>query len=82
MQEKACRDIDTHLSNVLWPFEFQIYKRRLNVYVFKKQKMDFIMYSDWNLYEFVLFNVVQNAVKYNKPMDGDIVVILSCKPMK
>ena len=40
------------------------------------------MYADWVLYEYVLFNIVQNSVKFNKPMDGEILIILSLKPKK
>ena len=44
------------------------------------QKFNFELISDWKMYELILFNILQNAVKYNKPMDGDIIIVLSCKP--
>ena len=31
--------------------------------------------NDWKLYELILFNVVQNAVKYNVH-EGDIVIVV------
>lgn len=40
------------------------------------------MVADWKLYELVLFNIVQNAVKYNRNNDGDIVIVLTLKPKK
>lgn len=40
------------------------------------------MVADWKLYELVLFNIIQNAVKYNKSNNGDIVIVLTCKPKK
>ena len=30
INESACSEIEMKLSNVLWPFEYQIYKRRIN----------------------------------------------------
>lgn len=58
IQDKPCVEIETQISNVIWPFEFQIYKKRINVYIFKQQMFDFTMYSDWFLYEHILFNIV------------------------
>jgi K+-sensing histidine kinase KdpD len=40
------------------------------------------MIADWKLYEGILFNLIQNALKYNKPVEGDIVMTITCKPMK
>lgn len=57
-KESPCTEIETKLSNVLWPFEYQIYKRKINVYIFKKQKFDFTMISDWGMYELILFNII------------------------
>lgn len=37
---------------------------------------------DWNLYELILFNIIQNSVKYNQQQDGDICILLSIKPKK
>jgi signal transduction histidine kinase len=40
------------------------------------------METDWSLYELILFNLVQNSLKYNKCYDGDIVIVIKCKPLK
>lgn len=37
------------------------------------------MVADWNLYELVMYNIIQNALKYNKNVDGDIVLTMTCK---
>lgn len=34
---------------------------------------------DWRSYQLILFNIIQNAIKYNHP-EGDLVVLLSCQP--
>ena len=39
------------------------------------------LHADWKQYELILFNVIQNAVKYNT-FKGDIFIIVSCKPVK
>ena len=32
------------------------------------------MIFDQEVYELILYNLIQNALKYNRPFDGDIVV--------
>jgi len=34
---------------------------------------------DWDKYELILFNVLQNAVKYNKNQ-GVILIVIDCTP--
>jgi hypothetical protein len=40
------------------------------------------MIADWYLYEAVLFNIVQNALKYNQSVNGDVVIIQNFKALK
>lgn len=40
------------------------------------------MIADWYLYEAVLFNIVQNALKYNQSVNGDVVIIQNVKSLK
>ena len=40
------------------------------------------IFADWDLYELILFNIIQNSVKYNQLYDGEIAIVISCKPMK
>ena len=54
--------------------------RHINVYVMLTSYFNFQIRADWSMYKLVLFNMVQNAVKYNK-LEGDIVILLSCKPI-
>ena len=37
---------------------------------------------DWSLYELILFNIIQNSVKYNQQQDGDICILMSIKQQK
>jgi len=39
------------------------------------------MIADWTNYQLILFNLIQNAVKYNL-YKGDIVLLLTCRPVK
>ena len=53
--------------NVIWPFEISVFKRNINVYLIQDFNFgsEFLMDSDWMLYEQVLYNVLQNSFKYN-----------------
>ena len=37
--------------------------------------------TDWKCYELILFNILQNAIKFNR-LEGDIVIILKVNPVK
>jgi signal transduction histidine kinase len=74
--------IDDIIFNVLWPFEHFIFKRRHNVHLIKGITQKMKMFADWRLYELVLFNLVQNSIKYNKNFDGDVVIVTRMKPLK
>ena len=68
--------------NVIWPFEHYIFKRRVNVYFIHNLQHQYEMIADWNLYELVMYNIVQNAIKYNKNIDGDIIITMTCKKVR
>ena len=63
--------------NVIWPFEYSVVKRNINVYLI--QDFNFgsqsLMESDWMLYEQVLYNVLQNSFKYNQANYGDVIIV-------
>jgi len=79
---KPISNIEEIIFNVLWPFEHTIFKRRHNIHLITKLEPNISMETDWSLYELILFNLVQNAVKYNKSYDGDVVIAIKCKPLK
>ena len=78
------KDMMSTIWNVIWPFEHFIFKRFLNIYLI--QKFKFLaccqMVADWRLYEASMFNLLQNALKYNKTNYGDVVITQTCKPVK
>ena len=39
------------------------------------------MRQDWDKFQLIIFNILQNAVKYNK-FEGSILIILDCLPVK
>ena len=54
------------IQDVLWPFEMLIVRRRHNVHLMLQIEPSVKLVTDWSLYQLILFNLVQNSVKYNK----------------
>jgi signal transduction histidine kinase len=67
------------LWTVIWPFEHYVFKRRINIFLVMNLQKNKDMVADWNLYELVFYNILQNALKYNKNVDGDIVITMTCR---
>jgi len=66
----------------MFPFELQIETQHINVYtVFTNFTKNYKVKTDWDCYELILFNVFQNAVKYNR-IEGEIVILLTLSPLK
>jgi signal transduction histidine kinase len=40
------------------------------------------MIADWKLYELVMYNILQNALKYNQNINGDVVLTMTCKKVR
>lgn len=59
-----------------------IVRRRHNVHLRLQIDPEIKMIADWGLYQLILFNLVQNSVKYNKARDGDIMILVKCKHLK
>jgi len=67
---------------VVEPFQEKILQEQISVYILHRTEMSKLMvWQDWDRYQLIMFNLIQNAVKYNQ-LKGDIVVILTCKPRK
>jgi len=45
------------VKSVAWPFEMQIKKQRINVYVLHKIPKEANLLLDWKLYELVFYNI-------------------------
>ena len=65
-----------HMFQITFPFIPQILSNNMTVY-FSMQNLlqDWTLYADWSKYELVMFNIMQNAVKYNMP-GGKIIILI------
>ena len=69
-----------HVELVIYPFVSQILANKIRVLVSDQTQMDNVSFvADWKLYELILFNIIQNAVKYNSYL-GVILVVLKVIP--
>lgn len=66
----------------MWPFDYLIQRRKMNVQIIMRTQFKFWMKADWEMYELILFNIIQNSVKYVKYNDDNIIIVLTCKPMR
>ena len=62
----ASSNLEEPLRKVLWAFEHFISRMRINVYLGLNIEANLQVSLDWNLYELILFNIIQNSVKYNQ----------------
>ena len=55
------------ILQVMKPFEDEIQKNNLNFeIIWETEKRSNLITGDWRLYQLVIFNIMQNAVKYNR----------------
>lgn len=57
-----------------------ITSKDLQIFLLKMQKQEFQVKQDWAMYQLILFNIMQNAIKYNRN-HGKIVVQLDFTPV-
>lgn len=74
-------NIENIVQRVIEPFTLQIESRNLRVKVAWRTSARVQMKADWDSYQLVLFNIVQNAVKYNN-IKGDLIVVMNCSPLE
>jgi len=61
---------------VIVPFSTQIKSKKLNVQILRRTSFDLEEYqADWKNFQLCIFNLIQNAVKYNT-YKGDILIII------
>jgi len=76
-----CSDILSRIQEVLYPFELQLFSNHINVYFLQNNNsVGMKVITDWKVYELILFNILQNAVKYNK-IEGDIIIAINIFPL-
>ena len=71
--------IENYLYEVIKPFAAQILSQEINLYFVRLNEFRSLLGQDWNLYQLVVFNIIQNAIKYNQ-FQGDIVITMACRP--
>lgn len=69
---------EQYIEKVLYPFYPQINSRKISVFIARKSMYNFEIKADWKRYQLVIFNIIQNAVKYNK-CNGSIVILTQCQ---
>jgi signal transduction histidine kinase len=67
------------VEKVVYPFIPNIQGKNIKVYLCRKSAFQYEINLDWSKYELILFNVFQNAIKYNE-FFGDILIIIDCYP--
>ena len=51
------------------------------MYLIRKTNLNYELITDWKSYEMILFNILQNAIKFNQN-SGDVVIIMKLNPVK
>jgi signal transduction histidine kinase len=62
---------EAFIEQVMKPFEYQVKSRNMKVIIQKINHGCVSIKTDWRLYQLIIFNLIQNAVKYNR-RDGAI----------
>lgn len=75
-REQVTLNIADKIRNVVNPFEPKIAKDQIQILIQNQCELGLEFIADWDMFEFVLFNIFQNAVKFNLPK-GKIVLLLS-----
>ena len=68
------------IKKVINPFIPAIISQNISLYISKQTPIDHEIGTDWEMYQLILFNVLQNAVKYNQYF-GDIIIKLNIKDL-
>ena len=72
---------EEYIRQVVNPFSPMIKRRELNVHIYRSGQFDIEpLKADWMNFQLSIFNLLQNAIKYNK-FKGDIIFILKLTPI-
>ena len=69
---------ENHIEKVIYPFLQQISSTNISVYIVRKDFGEVNLKLDWKNYQLILFNLIQNAIKFNY-FNGAIIIVLSVK---
>lgn len=68
---------EQQIEKVVYPFYPIIQTKQINIFFTRKNDFCIKIEADWKKYKLALFNIIQNAVKYNRK-HGDLCIIISC----
>ena len=68
------------IKKVVCPFETQLNQFQGKVLVKLQIPDELCLCADWSSFELILFNFIQNAVKYNTPQ-GLVVIVADFEPI-
>lgn len=80
LKVSTTKNLESCIMKVIYPFQRQITRQEIKMYITKKYKDNISIKADWLSYQLILFNIIQNSVKYNK-FKGEIFVIINCLPL-
>ena len=63
------------LENALYPLVPNVLSKSLQVYFCRKSEFKGEIQLDWARYELIVFNLLQNAIKYNQFMGAVVVIV-------
>lgn len=80
LNETYEKEIFNQIEKVIQPFKIMMTSKKLKVYFVKMQDQLFSIKQDWEMYQLILFNIMQNAVKYNRHQ-GEIFIRVDFEPV-
>ena len=66
LQENSSDRPEKFIKQVLQPFEYEISAKKMVVDISRESPINHGIKIDWRLYQLIIFNIIQNAIKYNK----------------
>jgi len=74
-------DISQKINMAFEYFKKKIYSKNINVYIAYRDVLDIQLMADWDHFILILYNIIQNAIKYNY-QNGEILIIITRKKHK
>lgn len=81
VESSECLSPLEHIERVIYPFVPKIMSMKIRVMISDQIGISDVRFqADWTKFELVLFNLVQNAVKYNNTL-GILLIVLKLLPV-
>ena len=81
IKQTKTSDVMKHVKNVIEPFEPQVTANSITVLLHNECPENLVLATDWDMFEFILFNLVQNSIKFNV-IQGFLLIYLKLKENK